>query len=127
VLVAPAGALERTSLRSHVLPLAATAARSRPGLLALIAADALRAGPRTLWRAARDLLAEDVRSELASVRAPTLLVWGERDNDTPLWMGRRMEEAIPDAGLVVLDGGHYAYAERAAEFNRIAAHFLADA
>ena len=42
-------------------------------------------------------------------------------------MGRRMEAAIPDAGLVVLDGGHYAYAERAAEFNRIAAHFLSEA
>jgi hypothetical protein len=27
----------------------------------------------------------------------------------------------------VLDGGHYAYAERAAEFNRIAAHFLTEA
>ena len=39
-------------------------------------------------------------------------MWGERDEDTPLWMGRRMEDAIPDAGLVVLDGGHYAYAER---------------
>jgi hypothetical protein len=38
-----------------------------------------------------------------------------------------MEAEIPDAGLVVLDGGHYAYAERAAEFNRIALHFLAEA
>jgi pimeloyl-ACP methyl ester carboxylesterase len=42
-------------------------------------------------------------------------------------MGQRMESSIPDAGLVVLEGGHYVYAERAAEFNRIAAHFLAEA
>jgi pimeloyl-ACP methyl ester carboxylesterase len=38
-----------------------------------------------------------------------------------------MEAEIPDAALVELDGGHFAYAERAGEFNRIAAHFLAEA
>src|SRR5688572_26008496 len=75
----------------------------------------------------RRVISEDLSPHLPHIRASTLLVWGERDEDTPLWMGRRMEEAIPDAGLVVLDGGHYAYAERAAEFNRIVAHFLADA
>jgi pimeloyl-ACP methyl ester carboxylesterase len=75
----------------------------------------------------RRVIAEDLSPYLPRIRASTLLVWGERDEDTPLWMGRRMEEAIPDAGLVVLDGGHYAYAERAAEFNRIAAHFLSEA
>lgn len=75
----------------------------------------------------RRLIGADLSPLLPSVRASTLLVWGSRDEDTPLWMGRRMEEAIPDAGLVVLEGGHYVYAERAAEFNRIAAHFLAEA
>jgi pimeloyl-ACP methyl ester carboxylesterase len=75
----------------------------------------------------RLVIAEDLSPHLPHIRASTLLVWGERDEDTPLWMGRRMEAAIPDAGLAVLDGGHYAYAERAAEFNRIAAHFLSEA
>jgi pimeloyl-ACP methyl ester carboxylesterase len=75
----------------------------------------------------RRVIAEDLSPHLPHVRASTLLVWGERDEDTPLWMARRMEAEIPDAGLVVLDGAHYAYAERAAEFNRIAAHFLTEA
>jgi pimeloyl-ACP methyl ester carboxylesterase len=75
----------------------------------------------------RAVIAEDLSPHLPNIRASTLLVWGERDEDTPLWMGRRMEEAIPDAGLVVLEGGHYVYAERAAEFNRIALHFLSEA
>jgi pimeloyl-ACP methyl ester carboxylesterase len=75
----------------------------------------------------RLLIAEDVSSHLPKVRVPTLLLWGSRDEDTPLWMGRRMEATIPDAALVELDGGHFAYAERAAEFNRIAAHFLSEA
>lgn len=75
----------------------------------------------------RAVLAEDLSPRLASIEASTVLVWGEDDADTPLWMGERMERAIPDAALIKLKGGHYVYAERAAEFNRIAEHFLAQA
>ena len=74
----------------------------------------------------RRVIAEDL-SPTSRTYAPRRCSCGGARRGPPLWMGRRMEEAIPDAGLVVLDGGHYAYAERAAEFNRIAAHFLADA
>jgi pimeloyl-ACP methyl ester carboxylesterase len=75
----------------------------------------------------RRVIAEDISPHLPNIRASTLLLWGTHDEDTPLWMGRQMEAAIPDAALVELDGGHFAYAERAAEFNRIAAHFLSEA
>jgi pimeloyl-ACP methyl ester carboxylesterase len=75
----------------------------------------------------RRVIDEDLTPRLSRIHAPTLLIWGEADAETPLWMGKLMEERIPDAGLVVLDGaGHYAYAERVGEFNRIAAHFLAE-
>lgn len=75
----------------------------------------------------RLVIAEDLTARLPHVRVPTLLVWGEQDSDTPLWMGERMEQLIPDAGLVVLPGaGHYAYAERPGEFNRVAEHFLVE-
>lgn len=75
----------------------------------------------------RLVIAEDLSGRLPRIRVPTLLVWGEQDADTPLWMGERMERLIPDAGLVVLPGaGHYAYAERAGEFNRVAGHFLVE-
>ena len=72
----------------------------------------------------RLVVAEDLGPRLAAIEASTLLVWGDSDEDTPLWMAERMEAEIPDAALVVLAGGHYAYAERAGEFNRIAEHFL---
>ncbi|MCL1964346.1 MAG: alpha/beta hydrolase [Firmicutes bacterium] len=68
----------------------------------------------------------DVEPYLPKVQAPTLLLWGGEDTETPLWMGRRMEEMIPDAGLVVLAGGtHYAYLEKLPEFLQIVEHFLA--
>ena len=92
-----------------------------------IAAVMAETRPHTMRVMVKAFAEADLSHVLPTIDVPTLLVWGEHDQDTPLWMGRRMEAAIPDAGLVVLDGGHYAYAERAGEFNRIAAHFLTEA
>jgi pimeloyl-ACP methyl ester carboxylesterase len=73
----------------------------------------------------RAVIAADLRDRLPRIGAPTLLVWGERDDDTPVWMGQRMEELIPDAGLVVLDGaGHYSYADSPGQFGAVARRFL---
>jgi pimeloyl-ACP methyl ester carboxylesterase len=75
----------------------------------------------------RALVAGDVTDRLPRVHASTLLVWGDRDEDTPLWMGRRMEELIPDAGLVILEGaGHYSYADSPGQFRAVARRFLLD-
>ena len=71
------------------------------------------------------VISRDLTDRLPQVKASTLLFWGEDDTETPLWMGRVMEEKIPDAGLVVESGtGHFAYLERAEKFNRILKSFL---
>jgi pimeloyl-ACP methyl ester carboxylesterase len=73
------------------------------------------------------LVNSDLRDLLPRVVVPTLLVWGEKDADTPLADARLMERLIPDAGLVVFEGaGHYSYLEQPARFARIARHFVAD-
>mgnify|MGYP004684171369 CR=1 FL=1 len=67
----------------------------------------------------------DLTDRLPLIQQPTLLLWGDADTETPLWMGKKMEELIPDAGLVVLEGGtHFAYLEQRARFCAIARHFL---
>jgi pimeloyl-ACP methyl ester carboxylesterase len=73
----------------------------------------------------RAVIAEDLTDRLQRISAPTLLVWGDRDEDTPLWMAHRMEKLIPDAGLVVLEGaGHYSYADSPGQFRAVARRFL---
>jgi pimeloyl-ACP methyl ester carboxylesterase len=73
----------------------------------------------------RAVIAADLSDRLPRIAAPTLLVWGDRDEDTPLWMANRMEELIPDAGLVVLEGaGHYSYADSPGQFAAVARRFL---
>ena len=73
----------------------------------------------------RAVVAADLSDRMPRIGAPTLLVWGDRDDETPLWMAHRMEELIPDAGLVVLEGaGHYSYADAPGQFRAVARRFL---
>jgi pimeloyl-ACP methyl ester carboxylesterase len=73
----------------------------------------------------RAAVASDLRDRLPRIGASTLLVWGELDDDTPVWMAHVMEELIPDAGLVVLEGaGHYSYADSPGQFRAVARRFL---
>ena len=75
----------------------------------------------------RAVIAADLRDRMPRIAAATLLVWGDRDDDTPLWMGQEMEQLIPDAGLVVLEGaGHYSYADSPGQFGAVARRFLVE-
>jgi pimeloyl-ACP methyl ester carboxylesterase len=97
----------------------ATAARERLG-----SEDYRSAGP--LRETFVKVVDEDLRPYLPRIESPTLLIWGERDEDTPLADAKIMEAEIPDAGLVVLKGaGHFSYLDRAADFNRVVRNFLA--
>lgn len=67
----------------------------------------------------------NVRPMLSKLTMPVLLVFGENDDATPLWMGKVMEKEIPDAGLAVFEGaGHYAYLEQLSRFLRVCDAFF---
>ncbi len=69
----------------------------------------------------------DQTEKLSRIQNSTLLVWGDKDTETPLWMGQKMEKSIPDSALIVLEGGtHFAYLEQAGRFNAIARSFLVE-
>lgn len=73
----------------------------------------------------RKVIAEDLVPFAARIRAATLLIWGDQDQDTPLWQAHILEKMIPDAGLVVFPGaGHFAYQERLPDFVRIVDTFF---
>ena len=71
------------------------------------------------------VISQDLTDLYERIQASTLLIWGDSDTETPLWMGKEMEKRIPDAGLVILEGGtHFAYLEQIRRFNTIVSHFL---
>ncbi|MDX2140052.1 MAG: alpha/beta hydrolase [Chloroflexota bacterium] len=67
---------------------------------------------------------ENLLPYAARISAPTLLIWGEDDQDTPLWQGQQLEKTIPDAGLVVYENaGHYSYLDKLPEVIRTLEYF----
>lgn len=71
------------------------------------------------------VITEDLFPMLSEITAPTLLVWGSEDTETPLWMGQQMEQSIPDAGLVVFEGrSHFAFIEEWQRFLLIVKEFF---
>jgi pimeloyl-ACP methyl ester carboxylesterase len=68
---------------------------------------------------------ENLKPLLKEIKASTLIIWGDMDMDTPLYMAKTMESEIPDCGLVVLEGtGHYSYLDDYHKFGLILKAFL---
>jgi pimeloyl-ACP methyl ester carboxylesterase len=81
------------------------------------------AGFRAMARAS----SEDLRDALPQVKAPTLLVYGDRDVRAPLDVARHLDSAIPNSRLVVLPGvGHVCNVEAPNDFNTVVRDFLRD-
>lgn len=72
------------------------------------------------------IVQQDLTSSLPNIKQPTLLIFGDQDTETPLWMGKKMEELIPDAGLVTLNGTHFVYLEQLNAFITIVERFLSE-
>ncbi|MDE5790198.1 MAG: alpha/beta hydrolase [Muribaculaceae bacterium] len=68
---------------------------------------------------------EDLKRFMPSIKAPTLLIWGENDTATPLSDAKKMEKLIPDAGLVSFpDCGHYSFLDNPGQFRAVIQSFL---
>jgi len=68
---------------------------------------------------------EDLTHIFKNVNVPSLLIWGDKDDATPLSDAQLMEKLIPDAGLVVCEGaGHYSFLEQPGKCHRVIASFL---
>lgn len=73
----------------------------------------------------RLVIGQDLRDYAKRIQAPTLLFWGDQDEETPLEIGQILEETIPDAALILFEGaGHYAYLDNLGQFIRVVGHFF---
>lgn len=63
---------------------------------------------------------EDLTDLLPCIKQETLLIWGDLDTATPMRDAKIMENKIPNAGLVVLEGaGHFSFLEKPIAFKNI--------
>jgi pimeloyl-ACP methyl ester carboxylesterase len=125
VLVAAVGMPARRTLGGYAGPLLATLRTTNAVFLVRIAADALRAAPSGLLRGGLYAARADLRDEAGSIRAPTLLIWGERDALVPLALAAEWRRTIPSSSLVVLPGaGHIPMVEQPRTFAKLLHEFL---
>lgn len=48
--------------------------------------------------------------ECKCIHVPCLIIWGQKDKDTPMYMAKKLNRSINDSGLIALKGaGHYSY------------------
>ena len=67
----------------------------------------------------------DITPYLKDIETETLLVFGDKDDSTPLYMGKIMEEKMKDAALVVFENDdHFAYFHQGDRFNLVLEAFL---
>jgi pimeloyl-ACP methyl ester carboxylesterase len=101
--------------------------RGSLGFAPLLVRDLLRCHPRSFVAATADALQTGWEPHLRRIKAPTLVVWGERDAITPHALGHGIAAAVPGARLLTLaEAGHNPMWERAEAFNAEVLCFLAD-
>src|SRR5216117_1114742 len=125
VLVAPAGIPCGRGVPGRALPLLGALYDVRRWL-PMLAVDVARTGPLDLAREIAFVWGRDLRHELFSVRAPTLLVWGERDRLVPLPVAEEWRQAMVDVRLAYLRCGHVPMLEAPAELAACMLSFLDD-
>jgi pimeloyl-ACP methyl ester carboxylesterase len=157
VLVSAAGISNTSFYRAPALTIgriasaltAATAARhrslagrpiTRHVAIALVARHPSRLAPDLVWEglmkgagkpsfqnALRANLEYDFRDRLPDIKAPTLVVWGEKDSVISVEDADEFERVIDDARKVVMeDTGHVPMVERPRAFNDLLLDFLAE-
>lgn len=71
------------------------------------------------------VIREDLKELMPEIETPTLLMWGETDEDTPISSAKLMEKLIPHAELIILaNAGHYSYLDQPTQFHLHIKRFL---
>ena len=90
-------------------------------LLEEIAADVR---PESLARQLSIMAETDQRDLLPQIVVPTLLIWGELDERSPVSIAHELQAAIPDAELVLIPGaGHLSNLEKPERINEAIRRF----
>ena len=67
---------------------------------------------------------EDLSEYAKQIEEPTLLIWGDHDEEAPLEEAKILENLMYDAALIVLPGTHYAYIENLSHVVAILNNFI---
>ncbi len=87
------------------------------------ATDYLSAGP--MRKIFLNTIGEDLTYEIAHIQQPTLLIWGENDDQTPVSDAYTFHEKLSDSQLLIIpNAGHFVYLDDESTVSREIKSFL---
>lgn len=63
-----------------------------------------------------NIINEDLKCLLKNIKIKTLIIFGNKDKDTPLYMAKILNKNLKNSQLKILNGGHYCYLENKENF-----------
>lgn len=136
ILISAAGLANRRTIRNSILsaigsigkilttipPLSFWRYQLRRALYESIGSDYFAAG--ALKDTFVQVVEEDLSSYAKKIFIPTLLIWGSRDQSTPLDQGRRANELISSSKLYVIEGGHFIHQDNSPGVSQLIKSFI---
>ncbi|MBI4920022.1 alpha/beta hydrolase [Candidatus Azambacteria bacterium] len=72
----------------------------------------------------KNLIKENLAAELPMIKIPALIIWGEKDAETPLKEGQKIAELIPSAKFAIIkNAGHFVFLQKPDEFTKLIREF----
>ena len=65
--------------------------------------------PPVMKKTMSKIINESVTTDLKAISIPTILIYGNKDKITPLYIAKRTKKLIKDCELIVLNGNHFVY------------------
>lgn len=69
---------------------------------------------------------EDLTYLLKNINSKTLIIFGKKDKDTPIYMAKKLNKKIKNSKIILFNGGHYCYLEEREKFIRVLKEFLGE-
>jgi len=83
-----------------------------------------KAASPTLRKTFVNVVNEDLGKSAKQIEEPTLILWGEEDQEVTYEEEKMLEDALQDGALITMKGTHYAYLENLPQVIQILASFL---
>ena len=64
-----------------------------------------------MYQTFKNIVNTDLKCYVKNIKSEVLLIWGNKDNDTPIKIAKYLNKHIKNSALIILDAHHYIYLE----------------
>ena len=81
--------------------------------------------PASMHKTFQNIIKEDLKDYYRSINAEVLIIWGDKDTDTPLKVAYKLHKIINNSGLIIYkNSGHFSYLDYPEKTNIILNEFI---